>query len=66
MFELEAFEAAPAVPAMSEGWLCLEPFSAQPFLQHVVGRYSCVLSFYQVCAAARYLNCVEGNVNRKS
>lgn len=63
MFEPEAFEAAPAVSATSEGWLCLESFSAQPFLQHVVGRYSCVRSFYQVWAAARYLKCV---VNRKS
>lgn len=49
MFEPEAFEAAPAVSATSEGWLCLESFSAQPFLQHVVGRY-------QVCCQSQVVS----------
>ena len=52
---------------MSEGWLCLEsPSASQPFLEYVVGHYSCDLSFFQLCAAASYLNCVQGNVKNKS
>ena len=40
--------------------------ASQPFLEYVVGHYSCDLSFFQLCAAASYLNCVEGNVKNKS
>ena len=67
VFDPNTYEVIPAVPVMSEGWLCLESSSAsQPFLEYVVGHYSCDLSFFQLCAAARYLNCVEGNVKNKS
>ena len=67
VFDPNTYEVVPAVPVMSEGWLCLESSSAsQPFLEYVVGHYSCDLSFFQLCAAASYLNCVEGNVKNKS
>ena len=67
MFDPNTYEVVPAVPVMSEGWLCLESSSAsQPFLEYVVGHYSCDLSFFQLCAAASYLKCVEGNVKNKS
>lgn len=67
MFDPNTYEVVPAVPVMSEGWLCLESSSAsQPFLEYVVGHYSCDLSFFQLCAAASYLNCVQGKVQGKS
>ena len=67
VFDPNTYDVVPAVPVMSEGWLCLESSSAsQPFLEYVVGHYSCDLSFFQLCAAASYLNCVTGNVKNKS
>ena len=67
MCDPSSYEVAPAAPVMSEGRLCLESSSAsQPFLEYVIGHYSCDLSFFQLCAAASYLQCVDGTVNRKS
>ena len=67
VFDPNTYEVVPAVLVMSEGWICLESCSAsQPFLEYVVGNYSCDLSFFQLCAAASYLTCVEGNVKNKS
>ena len=62
VFDPNTYEVVPALPVMSEGWLCLESSSAsQPFLEYVVGHYSCDLS-----SAASYLKCVEGKVKGKS
>ena len=67
LFDPSSYQVVPAVPVMSEGWLCLESSAAsQPFLEYVIRHYSCDLSFFQLCAAASYLQSVEGNVIRKS
>ena len=66
MFDPSLYQVVPAVPVMSEGWLCLISSSAsQHFLEYVLRHYSCDLSFHQLCVVARYL-CIEGNVACKS